>query len=199
MGPASKDLEYEIIKLQWEVYQEKKWCRRTSSCQLVVVVQPLSLVWVFATPWITACQASPSFTISQSLLKLVTIELWCHPTILSSAALFLFCLLSFPASGAFPKNWYFASGGQSIGASASVLPLNIQGSFPLGLTDLISLLSKGFSRVFSSTTIWKYQFFSAQPSLSIYPSYQLSVLYIMVCIRQSQSPNLSLPTLSLPR
>ena len=164
MGPASKDLEYEIIKLQWEVYQEKKWCRRTSSCQLVVVVQPLSLVWVFATPWITACEASPSFTISQSLLKLVTIELWCHPTILSSAALFSFGLQFFPAPWYFPRSWLFTSGGQRIGVSASVLPMNIQGWFPLGLTGLI-LQSKGLSKVFSSTTVQKHQFFSTQPSL----------------------------------
>ena len=124
----------------------------------------------------------------------------CHPTISSSVFPFS-CLQSFPASGSFPMSRLFTAGGQSSGisTSASVSPMNIQSWLPLGLTDLISLLSKGFSRVFSSTTIWKYQFFSAQPSLSIYPSYQLSVLYIMVCIRQSQSPNLSLPTLSLPR
>ena len=69
--------------------------------------------------------------------------------------------------GLFPMNWLFASGGQSIGASASasVLPMNIQGWFPLGLTGLISLQSKGLSGIFSSTTIWKRQFFSPQPSL----------------------------------
>ena len=73
------------------------------------------------------------------------------------------CPQSFPASGSFPVSWFFASGGQNIGASASasVLPMNIQGWFPLGLTDLISLLSKGLSRVFSSTKIWKHQFFGA--------------------------------------
>ena len=73
---------------------------------------------------------------------------WYHPTISSSADLFSSCLQSFPAAGSFPMNQLFASGGQSIGASASVLPMNIQGSFPLGLTGLISLLSKGLSRVF---------------------------------------------------
>ena len=73
----------------------------------------------------------------------------------------------FPASGSFPMSWLFASGGQSIraSASASVLPVCIQGWFPLGLTGLISLLSKRLSRVLSSTTIRKHQFFSAQPSL----------------------------------
>ena len=77
------------------------------------------------------------------------------------------CLWSFLASGSFPVSWLFTSGGQKIGASASasVLPRNIQDWFPLGLTCLISLLSKRFSRVFSSTIIWKHQFFSAQPSL----------------------------------
>ena len=77
---------------------------------------------------------------------------WCHPTISSSVTLF-FCLQSFPASEPFPMSWLFTSGGQSIGTSASVLPVSIQGLFPLGFTGLISLLSKGFSRVFSSTTI----------------------------------------------
>ena len=88
---------------------------------------------------------------------------WCHPTIASSVALFSSCLQSFPASGYFSMSWLFASGGQSTGASASVLPINIQGWFPLGLTGLISLWSKWLSRVFSSITIWKHPFFSAQP------------------------------------
>ena len=78
---------------------------------------------------------------------------WCHPTISSSVIPFS-CLQSFPASGSFPMSQFFESGGQGIGASASasVLPMHIQGWFPLGLTDLISLQSKGVSRVFSSTT-----------------------------------------------
>ena len=83
---------------------------------------------------------------------------WCYLTISSSATLFSFCLHSFPASGSFPVSWLYASGGQSIGASASVLVLlmNIQGWFPLGLTGLIFLQSKGLSRVLSSTTVWKH-------------------------------------------
>ena len=91
----------------------------------------------------------------------------CHPTILSSVTSFSLCPQSFPASGSFPMSQQFTSGGQSIGASAStsVLPMNIQGWFPLGLTGLISLLSERLSSVFSSTTIWKHQFFSAQPPL----------------------------------
>ena len=89
---------------------------------------------------------------------------WCHPTISSSVTHFS-CHQSFPASGSFPVSWLFASGSQSNGASASVLTMNIQGWFPSGLTGMISLLSKGLSRVFSITTVWKHQFFSAQPSL----------------------------------
>ena len=92
----------------------------------------------------------------------------CHPTISSSVAPFSSCFQSLPASGSFPMSWLFTSGGQSIGASvsASDLPKSIKGWFPLGLTDLISLLSKGLSRAFSSTTVRKHQFFGALPSLS---------------------------------
>ena len=83
---------------------------------------------------------------------------WCHPTILSFVIPFSSCLQSFPASGSFLMSPFFVSGGQSIGVSASVsvLPMNIQEWFPLGLTGLISLLSKGLSRVFSSTAIQKH-------------------------------------------
>ena len=79
---------------------------------------------------------------------------WCHPTISSSVTLISSCPQSFPTSGSFPMSRLFTSGGQSIGASASaaVLPVAIQGWLPLGLTGLISLQSKGLSRVFSSTT-----------------------------------------------
>ena len=84
----------------------------------------------------------------------------CHPTISSSVIPFSSCLQSFPASGSFSMNQFFASGGQSIGvsASASVLPMNIQNWYPLGLTGWISLQSKRLSRVFSNTTFQKYQF-----------------------------------------
>ena len=85
---------------------------------------------------------------------------WCHLTISSFATLFSFCLKSFPAAGSFPISWLLTAGAQTIwaSASASVLPMNIQGWFLLGLTGLISLVSKGFSNIFSSTTLWKYQF-----------------------------------------
>ena len=89
---------------------------------------------------------------------------WCHPTISSSVVPFS-CSQSLSASGSFLMSQLFASGGQSIGASASVLPMNMQDWFPLGLTGLISLQSKGLSRVFSNTTVQKHQFFEAQLSL----------------------------------
>ena len=118
-----------------------------------LVVQSLSHVWFFETPWTATCKASLSFIISQSLLKFMSIEsvtppnhlIFCHPLLLLSSI--------FPSIRCFSMSQLFASGGQRIGASASasVLPMNIQDWFPLGLTGLISLLSKGLSRVFSST------------------------------------------------
>ena len=91
---------------------------------------------------------------------------WCHPTISSSVIPFSSYPQSFPASGSFPMSQLFTSGGQSIAVSAStsVLPMNTQDWSPLGWTGWISLQSKGLSRVFSSTIVQKYQFFSAQPS-----------------------------------
>ena len=90
------------------------------------------------------------------------LSLWCHPTISSSVAPFSSCLQSFPESGSFSMNWLFASSGQSIGALASVLLMNIKDWFPLGLTGLISLQSLGR---LSNTTVQKHQFFRIQPSL----------------------------------
>ena len=90
---------------------------------------------------------------------------WRHPTISCSVVPFSSCFQSFPASGSFLMSQFFASGGQSIRASASVLPMNIQDWFPLGLTGLISLQSKELSRFFSNTTVQKHQFFGAQLSL----------------------------------
>ena len=112
-------------------------------------------------------QSSLSFTISGNLLKFMSIEL-----VVLSNHLILCCFLlllpsAFPASGSFPMSQLFISSGQTIGgsASSSVLPMNILGWFPLGLTGLISLLSKGLSRVFSSVTVWKDPFFGTQPSV----------------------------------
>ena len=136
------------------------------NCRNISAVQSLSLVHLFATPWHVACQASLLFTISWSLLKLMSIEsmmpsshlILCHPLLLLPS--------TFSSIISFPMSRLFTSGGQSIGASASVLvlPMNIQSWFSLGLTSLISLLSKELSRIFSSTTIQKHQFFNAQPS-----------------------------------
>ena len=99
---------------------------------------------------------------------------WCHPTISSSVIPFSSCSQAFPASGSFPMSQLFASGGQSIGVSASALTMNIQDWFPLRLTSLISLQCKGLSRVFSNTTVPKHQFFGAQ--LSLYGPTLTSVL-----------------------
>ena len=125
---------------------------------LIPVFQPLRHVWLFA-----AHQASLSFISCRSLFKLMSIEsvmssnhlIFCHPLLLLSSQ--EGCWESLPASGSFPVS-RFPSGGQSIraSASASVLPMNIQGWFYLGLTGLISLQSKGLSRVFSRTIVWKH-------------------------------------------
>ena len=120
---------------------------------------------IFATPWTVAHQASLSFTISRASSNAYPLRWWYHPTSSSSVISFSSCLLSFPATGSFLMSQIFETGGQSIGASASVLPINIQGWFSLGLTGLISLLYKGFSAFFSSTTFQKHQFFSAHPHL----------------------------------
>ena len=106
----------------------------------------------------------PGLLVQLHLLELAQ-NLWCHPTILSSVIPFSSCLESFPAPESFLMSQLFASGGQNIGDSGLVLPMNIQDWFPLGWTGWISLQSKGHSRVFSNTTVQKYQFFGAQPSL----------------------------------
>ena len=131
---------------------------------VVVVVQSLSRAQLFGTAWTAACQASLSFTISQSLLRFMAIVMLSHHLILCYYLLLLPSI--FPSNRYFPMSWLFESGGQSIrtSASATVLTMNIQGWFPLGLTGLI-LRSTGLSKVFSNTTVQKHQFFSAQPSL----------------------------------
>ena len=128
------------------------------------IVQWLNHVWHFVTQWTAACQVSLSIINSQSLLKLMSIMsampsnylILCHP--------FPSWLQSFPTSGSFQMSQFFPSGGQSIrvSASASVFPMNIQDWFLLGLTALISLQSKGLSRVFFNTTVQKHQSFSTQ-------------------------------------
>ena len=142
------------------------WTTREAHFQFSSV-QLLNHVRLFVTPWTAACQASLSITNSQSLPNLMSIE-----SVMPSNHLILCCSLLLlpsiiPSIRVFSSESFLASGGQNIGvsASASVLPMNIWDWFPLGWTGLISLLTKGLSRVFSNTTVQKHQFFSAQPSL----------------------------------
>ena len=108
---------------------------------------------------------TPGFSVLHYLPEFAHTQ-WYHPTMSASVTLFSSCPQSFTASGSFPVSCLFASGGQCIRASvsASVLPMNIHGWFPLGLFGLIYLHSMGLSRVFSNTTIWKNQFFGTEPS-----------------------------------
>ena len=133
-----------------------------------MVVQTLSCVQLFVTPWTAVCRASLSFTISQSWLKFMSIE-----SVMPSNHLILFHLLLLPSvlpslTGSFSISWLFASGGQSIGAtaSASVLPMNIQGWFPLGLTGLIYLQSKSLlqDHNLKASVLWCSAFFMVQVS-----------------------------------
>ena len=131
----------------------------------VVAVQSLSLfdsLWHHGLQHASLPCPSPSPGASSCPLNR-----WCHPTASSSVVPLSSCLQSFPVSGSFPVSWLFASGDQSIGASASasVFPVNIQDWRPFWLTGLISLQAKGLSRVFSNTTIQKHQFFGTQLSL----------------------------------
>ena len=127
----------------------------------------LSHVWLFVTHGLQQARLPCPSTVPDGYSNSCPSSQWCHSIISSSVIPFSSWLQSFPASGSFPMSQFFASCGQSIGASASasVLPMNIQGWFPLGLTGLISLLSKGLSRVFSNTTVQKHQFFCTQLSL----------------------------------
>ena len=134
---------------------------------VVVVVQSISCVWLFAPHGLQHTRPpcpSPSPEIFPSSCPL---SQWCCPTISYSSVFFSFCLQFFPASGSFPMSLLFASGGQIIVASTLtlVLPMNTQGWFHLELTGLISLLSKEHWRVFSSTIFQKHQFFSAHSFL----------------------------------
>ena len=127
----------------------------------VVVVQLISCVWLFATPWTIPRQASLSFTISQGLLKLMSVE----SVMPSNHVILLLPPSSLALSrsqyqGLWVSSWYQVSKVLELQLQHQVLPMNIQGWFPLGWTGLISLLSKGLSRVFSSTAVWKHQFFS---------------------------------------
>ena len=133
------------------------------SCACFFFCSVVSHVRLFVTPWTAPCQASLSFPISWCLLKLMSIE-----SVMPSNHLVVCCpILLLPSISPIIRVFSDASGGQSIGASASasVLPMNIQDLFPLELTGWISLQSKGLSRVFYNTTVQKHQIFGAQPSL----------------------------------
>ena len=129
-------------------------------------VQLLSRVWLFATPWIAARQASLSITNTWVHSDAHPLSQWCHPAIWSSVVPFSSCPRSLPASEFFPMSQLFTWGGQSTGVSAlaSFLPKKSQGWSPSEWNDWISLQSKGLSRVFSNITVQKHQFFSAQLS-----------------------------------
>ena len=140
-------------------------CNRnhTAHCCCSVTQSCLGSLWLHGLQHTRLPCPSPSTRVCSNSCPL---SQWCHPNMSSSFVPFS-CLQSFPASGSFPIRQLFASGGQSIGASASasVLPVNVQGWFPLGVTGLTPLQSKCVSRVFSNTTVQKHQFFGAQPSL----------------------------------
>jgi len=155
------------------IYKIQMYSLHVEKDTVFTSVQWLSYVLLFVIPWTAAHQASLSITNSQSLLKLISIESVVLSNISSSVVSFSSCLQSFPALRSFPMSQFFASGGQSIGVSvsASVLPMNNQDWFPSGLTGLISLQSKGLSRVFTNTTVPKHQFFHAQ--LSLYSNSQI--------------------------
>ena len=145
---------------------KRQHCIGTWNVRSISSVQLLSHVWLFATHEPQHARApcpSPNPGVHPNPCPLCQ---WCCPTISSSVVPFSSCPQSFPASGSFQMSQLFASGGQSIGVSAStsVLPMNTQDWSPLGWTGWISLQSKGLSRVFSNTTVQKHQFFSAQLS-----------------------------------
>ena len=138
------------------------WWPRASQVTQFSSVQWLSHVRLFVTPWTAAHRASLSITNSQSLLKLMSIKSVMPSNISSSVIPFSSCLQFFPAWESFLRSQIFASAGQSIGVSVSVLPMNIQDWFPLGWTGWISLQSKGLSRVFSNPIVQMHQLFGTQ-------------------------------------
>ena len=130
-------------------------------------IQSLSCVLLFVTQGLQHARPPCPSTTPGVYSNSCPLSRWCHPTISSSVIPFSSCLQSFPSSGSFQMSQFFAAGGQSIevSASGSVLSMNIQDWFPLEWTGLISLQSKGLSRVFSNTTVQKHQFFGTQLSL----------------------------------
>ena len=159
---SSGSADFGVARLHKHMSQYKELINQSL---VAIVVQLLSHVWLFVTPWTVACQASLSLTISQSLPNFMFTV-----SVMPSSCLILWCPLLlpsiFPSIRDFLMSQLFASGDQNTGVSASesILPTSLQGLFPLILTGLISLMSKGLSGVFSSPTVWRHQFFRALPS-----------------------------------
>ena len=130
------------------------------------IVQLLSCVRLFVTHGLQHTRPPCPPPTPKAWTDSCPLSQWCHTIISSSVVSFSSCLQSFPASGSFPISHLFTAGSQSIdvSASASVLPMNIQGCFPLGWTSLMSLQFRGLSKVFSNSTVQKYQFFGSQLS-----------------------------------
>ena len=158
--------KFEAIRIDVFVPFKKIHWEKNLSDKCISSVQSLSCVWFFVTPWTAGRQASLSITNSWSLLRLMSIEsvmpsnhlILCRPLLPPSI---------FPSIRVFQMSQFFSSGGQNIGVSpsTSILPMNTQDWFLFGWTGWISLQSKGLSRVFSSTTVQKHQFFGTQLSL----------------------------------
>ena len=155
-----------FLSFQQYISEKNKWLLVSHSGTHSVVVRSLSPIWLWSYELQPTTLPCPSLSLGV-WPNSYPLTQWCHPTISWSVATFSSCPQSLPASESFPMSQFFASGGQSIRvlASASVLPIYIQGWYPLGFTSLIYLLSKGLSRVFSSTTARKHQFFGTQTSL----------------------------------
>ena len=176
-----------MVSIRMEAWMDASRSKQTEHCvwklsQLAGVGQPFCPTFFFLAPLLKYLILQFSCSVVSDSLRLhglqharspcpsptpgiysnsCLLSWWCHPKISSSFVPFSSCLQSFPASGSFQMSQLFTSGGQSIGASASVsvLPMNIQDWFPLGWAGWISLQTKGLSRVFSNTTVQKHQFF----------------------------------------
>ena len=158
----------------WRRLLRIPWTARISNQSILEEISPENFCCLVGQSCLTICNPIEFSIPGLSVLNYVPVcsnscllSTWCHPTISSPVIPLSSCLQSFPTSESFPVSHLFTSGGQNNEASAlaSVLPVDIQGWFPLWLTSLIFFQPKGFSRVFSSTTVWKHQFFGIQPSL----------------------------------
>ena len=181
--PASWEICMQVKKQQLELnteqqtasklgkeYMKAVYCHPAYLTYMQGSVQLLSHVWLFTSPWLQHTRLPGASPTPRACSNSCASSQWCHPTISSSVIPFSSCLQSFPTPGSFPMSQLFTLGGKSIGvpASASLLPMKIQGWLPLGLTGWISLQSKGLSGIVSNTAVQKHQFYSTQ--LSLYSS-----------------------------